>query len=142
MKIKKNHKGASAGGCIVAILVIAAIAVLVFFLLKHFGIGFGGDGDGDGEKNDAQTSSVQEVEPVVAEYNEVEVVIKGDKYGYNGGEYELDALIEELNKLAEGDKSVKVNITQDNGLADALDALVGRLKSERISYADMTTSES
>lgn len=148
MKIKKNLKGASKGGCIVAILVIALLVVAAIFLLKNFGLfGFGsGEGDGDGEKDSvSETSSVQEVEPAVVEYTEVEVVIKGKDYVYNGGTYDdLDALITELNKLAEEKGNiVNVNITEENGLADALDALKGRLASEeKLKANDMTTADS
>lgn len=141
MRIKKNHKGISAGGCLGLIVLIGLIIALVIFLLNHFGLGFGGggDGDGDGEENAApETSSVQEVEPAVVEYAEVEVIIKGDRYSFNGGEYELEPLITELKKSADENKNLKVNITQDNGLADALDALTEKLEAEGITYADNT----
>lgn len=144
MRIKKNHKGISAGGCLGLIVLIGIIIALVI-ILNHLGLGFGkGDGDGEGEGegdaavSESSASSVQEVEPVMAEYAEVEVIIKGDRYSFNGGEYELEPLITELKKSADENKNLKVNITQDNGLADALDALIERLDAEGITYADNT----
>lgn len=138
-KNKKSRKGGPVGALLLALIIAA-----VLFLMNHFGIGFGtGDGDGDGadDTNSQDTVSVQEVEPAVVEYTEIEVVIAGDKYRYNGGEYELDALIDEIVKLAGDDKNIKVNISQENGLADALDALIKRLESENMAYTDNTAEE-
>ena len=140
MKIKRNLKGSAGKTVVIVIAIFAIVAGIAYLLLNYFGLWPFGKGKGNGEGNGkAAVAAVdsQEAEPAMTSevvYNDIEVVVSGDKYTYNGGEYELDALIEEIGKVEA--ENIRVVISENNGLADALDALKSRLESDGIEYDD------
>ena len=123
------------GKVIAAILLIAAIAVAVwFFFFRGEGFGTGKSG-ATGTDNASETVTTQEAEPAQAEVVFAEVTVKESAYVYNGGEYQLNPLMEELKKL---DENTKVRITDDGGLVDAKEALTDALTKNNIPYTDDT----
>ncbi len=147
MKIKKNHKGASVVGVLVILLLVAAVAVVVWLVL-HGVLGLGkGSGKAEGEGKAAESTQVTEstesadesnAEAAAAQFTEVEVAVKGDKYSCNGNEYTLDELMAELESVSDP----AVTITDDGGLAETLDALIAKLNEKGISYTDKTADVS
>lgn len=124
------------GKVIVAIILIAAIAVAVwFFFFRGNGSGTGKSGTTGTDNASEVVTSSQEAEPAQAEIVFAEVTVRENAYVYNGGEYQLDPLVEELKKLGE---NTKVRITDDGGLVDAKEALTDALTKNNIPYTDDT----
>ena len=145
IRLKKNYQGASAVGVLLILLLIAAAAVVIWLALHGgFGLGKGSDkADGEGKSTDStvvsdstESADKDNAEPATAEYTELAVVIKGDKYVYDGSEYDLEGLIAEIGK----NENPTVTITEEEGLADTLDALIARLREDGISFTDNTAS--
>ncbi|SDA16884.1 hypothetical protein SAMN02910447_01202 [Ruminococcus sp. YE71] len=147
IRFRKNLEGASVVGVLILLLLIAA-AVVVIWLALHGGFGLGkGSGKAEGEGKATESVSVTDstesadknnAEPATAEFTELSVVISGDKYLMDGSEYDLEGVIAKIKSY----ENPNVAISEENGLAENLDQLIERLRTEGISYTDNTAAQS
>ncbi|MDE6798169.1 MAG: hypothetical protein K2J36_09190 [Ruminococcus sp.] len=150
---QNNSKKGSAFGIIAVILLIIAIALILLGLFGGFGLGKGsGDGDGTGTgtgTSDSVESSVSEnsesqgnvsesqevteqettTEATEPEVNYMDVTVSGSAYLIDGAEVTIDDI-----KYSAENGNVIVRITDDNAIADSMDALVSTLDNAGISY--------
>lgn len=148
---QNNSKKGSAFGIIAVILLIIAIALILLGLFGGFGLGKGsGDGDGTGTgTSDSVESSVSEnsesqgnvsesqevteqettTEATEPEVNYMDVTVSGSAYLIDGAEVTIDDI-----KYSAENGNVIVRITDDNAIADSMDALVSALDNAGISY--------
>ena len=144
MKVKKNLKGASVVGVLIVLVLIAAAVVVAYMLLNgKFGLGKGQASADKGsetvsasqdETPDDDEIAEKEAEPAAAESVTLQVTVKGDKYSYDGGEFDLDARIAAIQK----ENNPSVEIYDDGGLAEKLDELTVALTENGIPYVDKT----
>lgn len=142
-----DKKSANVGKVLLGLLVLIG-AVLLALVFGSKGAGGGEDGSaaengkqgassGVSAQNTADTdnsvSDSADAEAAVAEVKYEDVVITGDTYLWNGGSYELDALITELKGL---DENTQVMISEDEGNVKALDELKSALDENGISYIE------
>ena len=102
-----NKKGFSWVGLIVGILLIAAIATVVFFIIKR----------GDGNGNDGTHSAVEAMAPVAPEVKEleyIEITIRGNEYEYEGDTIEL----EEIKGILDDHESLSSVMIIDDGASE------------------------
>ncbi|MDE6671110.1 MAG: hypothetical protein K2K16_02825 [Ruminococcus sp.] len=142
---KKGEGDGDVLGVIAVILVIIAIVLICFGLFgKGFGFGKGngkGDGTGSGVSDSSvsensessetteiteQETTTEETEPVITY---IDVTVSGSSYLMNGTETTID----EITQSADNENTV-VRITDDNAIADSMDALVSALDNAGISY--------
>ncbi|MDE6834572.1 MAG: hypothetical protein K2J39_10075 [Ruminococcus sp.] len=147
---KKNKKNTKKGNALVVIVVIILIIAIALILLGLFGKGFGfgkGNGDGSGtgisdsvessadensgSQADIQESSEAETTTVITEPEiyYIEVIVSGSSYLMNGTESTID----EITQSADNENTV-IRISDDNAIADSMDALVSALDNAGISY--------
>ena len=149
---QNNTKKGNAFAIIAVILLVIAIALILLGLFG--GLGFGnGSGDGTGTGTDSGNTSVEnsvsedaenpenipessevaetetttkETEP---EVNYMDVTVSGSSYLIDGAEVTIDEI-----KYSAENGNVIIRITDDNAIADSMDALVSALDGAEISY--------
>lgn len=142
-----DKKSANVGKVLLGLLVlIGAVLLALFFGSKGAGGGEDGSVAENGKQGASSGVSVQnsddtdnsvsdsaDAEAAAAEVKYEDVVITGDTYLWNGGSYELDALITELKGL---DENTQVMISEDEGNVKALDELKSALDENGIGYIE------
>ncbi|MCM1314877.1 MAG: hypothetical protein NC040_08480 [Muribaculaceae bacterium] len=152
-KNEQNNKKGNAFAIIAVILLIIAIALILIGLFG--GLGFG-NGSGNGTEigtGSGNTSSIENsvsensespanilessesaetettTEKTEPEVNYIDVTVSGSSYLMNGKETTLDEITQSA-----GNKNTIVRITDDNAIADSMDALVSALDGAEISH--------
>lgn len=123
--MKNNDKGL-VGAIIIFLIIIIFVAISLVKCGGNFIIG-----KIRGMKSDNAKKAVY-----------IDVTVEGSKYNYNGGEYKLSSLIDVIidmqKKLNKEGMSLKVRISENEGLKKAYNKLVKKLEENGIEYIDNT----
>ena len=150
---KKNENNTKKGNALTVVVVIVLIIAIALILLGLFGKGFGfgngnGDGTGTGVSDSAEssensggqadvteTSAVTEqittttTESTEPEASYMDVTVSGGAFLIDGAEVMIDEI-----KYSAENGNVIVRITDDNAIADSMDALVSALDTAGLQY--------
>ena len=128
-----NKKGFSVVGLLVAILIIALIATVVWLIFFRGGSGLG---LGKGSNNKIEKPAAEAMAP--AETNEteyIEVTVDVNDYILDGETVTIDDII-----AKKGD-DVAVRVIDKNASKNAYDALIAELDKNEISYIEAVSDE-
>lgn len=103
-----NKKGFSVLGLIITLLIVALVAVTVYyFIYKH----------GKGRGNDGTMSAVEAMVPIESKHKGleyIEVTVKGNTYIYDGNEIEL----EEIKRVIDDHESLSCVMLKDDNASE------------------------
>ena len=119
------------GKLLLVIIILAAIAALIWFLLGGDGFSLFDSGSGSSEAGDGTDRAVVQQDDVAGQTLEtMDISVNGDTYVIGGTPCDLDAAL----ASAESRGSVKVIIHDNSAVEDTMNALTSGLSGKGISY--------